>query len=168
MDFFQPSNILLDRNGNIKLCDFGISGKLVDSIAKTRDAGCRPYMAPERIGNLNSTILDAITKSIYKKLNIFFLFQILKEPKVTTYVLMSGHWESHWLKFQPESFPIANGTQYLINYNKWSMVIRQGWNSKIQERVVLSHLNSSILSILVWSRMKPNVPSTLDSSKTLL
>lgn len=31
--------------GNIKLCDFGISGQLVDSIAKTKDAGCRPYMA---------------------------------------------------------------------------------------------------------------------------
>ncbi|XP_064623150.1 dual specificity mitogen-activated protein kinase kinase 4-like isoform X2 [Lineus longissimus] len=45
----KPSNILLDRTGNIKLCDFGISGQLVDSIAKSRDAGCRPYMAPERI-----------------------------------------------------------------------------------------------------------------------
>ncbi|XP_065157768.1 dual specificity mitogen-activated protein kinase kinase 4-like isoform X2 [Atheta coriaria] len=45
----KPSNILLDKEGNIKLCDFGISGQLVDSIAKTRDAGCRPYMAPERI-----------------------------------------------------------------------------------------------------------------------
>ncbi|KAL2765855.1 dual specificity mitogen-activated protein kinase kinase 4 isoform 2 [Daubentonia madagascariensis] len=43
----KPSNILLDRSGNIKLCDFGISGQLVDSIAKTRDAGCRPYMAYE-------------------------------------------------------------------------------------------------------------------------
>jgi len=45
----KPSNILLDKTGSIKLCDFGISGQLVDSIAKTRDAGCRPYMAPERI-----------------------------------------------------------------------------------------------------------------------
>jgi len=41
----KPSNILLDKTGNIKLCDFGISGQLIDSIAKTRDAGCRPYMA---------------------------------------------------------------------------------------------------------------------------
>jgi mitogen-activated protein kinase kinase 4 len=51
----KPSNILLDRNGAIKLCDFGISGQLVDSIAKTRDAGCRPYMAPERIDPQNTS-----------------------------------------------------------------------------------------------------------------
>ena len=33
----------------MKLCDFGISGRLVDSKAKTRSAGCAAYMAPERI-----------------------------------------------------------------------------------------------------------------------
>ena len=43
------SNILLHERGDIKLCDFGISGQLIDSIARTKDAGCRPYMAPERI-----------------------------------------------------------------------------------------------------------------------
>nr|CAI5859855.1 unnamed protein product [Callosobruchus analis] len=31
--------------GNVKLCDFGISGRLVDSMAKTRSAGCAAYMA---------------------------------------------------------------------------------------------------------------------------
>ncbi|KAI5723255.1 hypothetical protein M8J76_003470 [Diaphorina citri] len=54
----KPSNILLDRRGAIKLCDFGISGQLVDSIAKTRDAGCRPYMAPERIDPLRARGYD--------------------------------------------------------------------------------------------------------------
>uniref|UniRef100_A0A182ILG5 mitogen-activated protein kinase kinase n=1 Tax=Anopheles atroparvus TaxID=41427 RepID=A0A182ILG5_ANOAO len=45
----KPSNVLMNRRGEVKMCDFGISGYLVDSVAKTIDAGCKPYMAPERI-----------------------------------------------------------------------------------------------------------------------
>ncbi|MGH0146603.1 UNVERIFIED_CONTAM: hypothetical protein FKN15_022921 [Acipenser sinensis] len=45
----KPSNVLINTLGQVKMCDFGISGYLVDSVAKTMDAGCKPYMAPERI-----------------------------------------------------------------------------------------------------------------------
>jgi serine/threonine protein kinase len=45
----KPSNILIDEYGTIKLCDFGISGILIESMAKSRNAGCAAYMSPERI-----------------------------------------------------------------------------------------------------------------------
>ncbi|KAL9056632.1 MAG: hypothetical protein Q9162_002803 [Coniocarpon cinnabarinum] len=44
----KPTNILVNSKGQIKICDFGVSGNLVASIAKT-NIGCQSYMAPERI-----------------------------------------------------------------------------------------------------------------------
>ena len=46
----KPTNILLNTLGGIKICDFGVSGNLVASIAKT-NIGCQSYMAPERISS---------------------------------------------------------------------------------------------------------------------
>ena len=44
----KPTNFLVNTRGQIKICDFGVSGNLVASIAKT-NIGCQSYMAPERI-----------------------------------------------------------------------------------------------------------------------
>lgn len=48
----KPSNILIDLTGTIKICDFGIAGRLIDSNrAETNTKGCTAYLAPERVGN---------------------------------------------------------------------------------------------------------------------
>ncbi|KAG0304250.1 Protein kinase C signaling pathway involved MAPKK protein [Dissophora globulifera] len=44
----KPSNIVMTMEGRIKLCDFGVSGDLVNSLAETF-VGTSYYMAPERI-----------------------------------------------------------------------------------------------------------------------
>jgi serine/threonine protein kinase len=44
----KPSNILLNRQGDVKLCDFGVSKKIMESLAKTRNAGTEPYLGVSR------------------------------------------------------------------------------------------------------------------------
>ncbi|KAJ7913580.1 ste7-like protein [Mycena leptocephala] len=44
----KPSNILCNSQGEIKICDFGVSGELINSIADTF-VGTSTYMSPERI-----------------------------------------------------------------------------------------------------------------------
>ena len=44
----KPSNVLVNSRGQIKLCDFGVSSELENSVADTF-VGTGTYMAPERI-----------------------------------------------------------------------------------------------------------------------
>ncbi|KAK9758746.1 Protein kinase domain [Popillia japonica] len=54
----KPSNILINSNGEIKICDFGVSGQLIDSMANSF-VGTRSYMSPERLqGTLYSVQSD--------------------------------------------------------------------------------------------------------------
>ncbi|KLO16955.1 kinase-like protein [Schizopora paradoxa] len=58
----KPTNVLVNKRGDIKLCDFGVSGQLEKSLAKT-NIGCQSYMAPERIKGESQNNLGTYTVS---------------------------------------------------------------------------------------------------------
>ncbi|KIK67232.1 hypothetical protein GYMLUDRAFT_238551 [Collybiopsis luxurians FD-317 M1] len=58
----KPTNVLINCRGQIKLCDFGVSGQLEKSIAKT-NIGCQTYMAPERITGEHQNTVGTYTVS---------------------------------------------------------------------------------------------------------
>lgn len=55
----KPSNMLVNTLGTVKLCDFGVSTQLVNSIARTY-VGTNAYMAPERVVGSNYSIFSDI------------------------------------------------------------------------------------------------------------
>lgn len=102
----KPSNILLDASGRIKLCDFGISGRLVDSKAKTRSAGCAAYMAVSRLGDFGKKMGEPwdlvllLGMGLVLTLLVFFSLResILQIPLSQTMISeqMCGVLGSHW------------------------------------------------------------------------
>ncbi|GFX28450.1 hypothetical protein TNCV_1152591 [Trichonephila clavipes] len=55
----KPSNILINSRGEIKICDFGVSGQLIDSMANSF-VGTRSYMSPERLQGTHYTVQSDI------------------------------------------------------------------------------------------------------------
>lgn len=55
----KPSNILINTSGEIKICDFGVSGQLIDSMANSF-VGTRSYMSPERLQGTHYSVQSDI------------------------------------------------------------------------------------------------------------
>jgi len=57
----KPTNVLANLKGQVKLCDFGVSGQLEKSLAKT-NIGCQSYMA---VSKNRARIAQDILNSIF-------------------------------------------------------------------------------------------------------
>lgn len=80
----KPSNILINRLGVIKICDFGISGRLQNSIALTKQVGCYAYMA-----------VWVYLRICWQKLNFVSSTspnELMLKWQATIYVRMCGVW----------------------------------------------------------------------------
>lgn len=78
----KPSNILVNTQGQIKLCDFGVSVQLIDSIARTF-IGTNAYMAPERINGQDYSIHSEVWSlgvSLFELAVGHFPYQSAKTP----------------------------------------------------------------------------------------
>ncbi|VDL19788.1 unnamed protein product [Hymenolepis diminuta] len=107
----KPSNILIDRAGHVKVCDYGVSGELKNSMAQSNTGTCR-YMAPERIDpsrsagggfriqadvwSLGLTLLELATgKHPYE--SFVNQFELLKHVSVSFGILMFRMTECEFL-----------------------------------------------------------------------
>ncbi|KAI3645608.1 hypothetical protein MP228_008536 [Amoeboaphelidium protococcarum] len=60
----KPTNVLMNSRGQVKLCDFGVSGQLIQSMAKTH-IGSQSYMAPERIAGIDPQAPYSVASDVW-------------------------------------------------------------------------------------------------------
>uniref|UniRef100_A0A4W4GVH1 mitogen-activated protein kinase kinase n=1 Tax=Electrophorus electricus TaxID=8005 RepID=A0A4W4GVH1_ELEEL len=93
----KPSNMLVNTRGQVKLCDFGVSTQLVNSIAKTY-VGTNAYMAPERISGEQYGIHSDVWS-----VGISFMEVKPSDPPV----LPTGHFSEKFVDFITQCWSIS-------------------------------------------------------------
>uniref|UniRef100_A0A915C1Z5 mitogen-activated protein kinase kinase n=1 Tax=Parascaris univalens TaxID=6257 RepID=A0A915C1Z5_PARUN len=107
----KPSNVLLNRLGNVKICDFGVSGYLSRSVAKTY-CGTSAYLAPEMVAPQNGGKTIYTVQADIWSLGIT-LYEISKGKHPydpvgkSTFVLLS--------EIQAKEAPVLNDSYYSGN-----------------------------------------------------
>jgi serine/threonine protein kinase len=90
----KPSNVLVNSNGQIKICDFGVSGPLIDSIADTF-VGTSYYMSVSTtIHGLFILFVKQPTKRNGIRFNLLLLIRQTKPERIlgSPYSVKSDVW----------------------------------------------------------------------------
>ena len=119
----KPSNVLVTLHGQVKLCDFGVSGELINSLAKTY-VGTMYYLSPERINgkqySINSDVWSMALTVLEVALNRYPLPESDKEPPLNglidlhTYLAKMGDYQ---LADEPD-----NGIKYTNAFRNFCVV----------------------------------------------
>ncbi|NXY01153.1 MP2K5 kinase, partial [Pteruthius melanotis] len=151
----KPSNMLVNTRGQVKLCDFGVSTQLVNSIAKTY-VGTNAYMAPERISgeqygihsdvwSLGISFMElALGRFPYPQVRLFIT--AVCHCDIHSYespVLPAGefsepfvHFITQCMKKQPKERPAPEdlmGHPFIVQYNDGNAEVVSMWVCRMLE-----------------------------------
>jgi mitogen-activated protein kinase kinase 7 len=154
----------LDENGNIKLCDFGISGNLINSNVLSRNtAGCAGYMAPERIDPVDPAYPVYDTRA-----DIWSLGITLVELGTGQYPYKNCSTEFEVMTtILTQDAPVLNGEQFSENFRSFvnQCLIKQVKDrpkyNVLMKHSFIQHYKSMEVDVKSWLR------SVLESNNTI-
>jgi eukaryotic-like serine/threonine-protein kinase len=147
----KPENILLESNGELKICDFGIS-KFVDNVTRTwtnKGSGTFSYMAPECwLWEANTVQMDIYSVGIifYEMLSLKLPFS---GPNYTDFR------EQHLFEHMPDIRSVRPDVPIVISH-----MIRKMTNKKANDRF---DSVDSILNLVTKEKQETNAVSDIQS-----
>ena len=155
----KPRNILIDNQGCVKICDFGMSRPLASFRAASMSVRGTPiYHAPELLNIAHKLRYDETT-------DVYALAIVIWEIKTRIYNIWiwcdrysdqqddRKKWDKIYTDIKEKNvrLPFYNGTQLLFknttNYTKWIKLIQAMWNADPSKRPSMKQLTRAILKL---------------------
>uniref|UniRef100_A0A8C9ZVG4 mitogen-activated protein kinase kinase n=1 Tax=Sander lucioperca TaxID=283035 RepID=A0A8C9ZVG4_SANLU len=147
----KPSNMLVNTRGQVKLCDFGVSTQLVNSIAKTY-VGTNAYMAPERISGEQYGIHADVWSVGISFMEPLQLLQCIvdEDPPVLPVGQFSEkfvHFITQCMRRQPKERPAPNNLMdhsFIIQFNDGNAEVVSMWVCRCLEERRAQHAQGHV------------------------